>query len=101
MSAQIDDLWQLKTGMAALAVCIVRTLEKSDHSFEERFLANLDRAYDHFRENNVATRADGTPREVQNVLEIMAWTRELLTGWSNITGQGEPLLPSDKSQRTI
>jgi hypothetical protein len=93
MSAQVDDLWQLKTGMAALAVCIVRTLEKSDHSFEESFLANLDRAYDHFRESKVATRADGSPREVQNVLEIMAWTRELLTGWSNVSGQREPLLP--------
>jgi hypothetical protein len=90
-----DDLWQLKTGMAALAVCMVRSLEKSDQGFEDRFLSNLDRAYRHFSESNTATRADGSPREVQNVLEIMAWTRELLTGWSNITGQGEPLLPPE------
>jgi hypothetical protein len=93
MSAPTDDLWQVKTGTAALAVCIVRTLQKSDPDFEDRFLKNLDRAYDHFRHDHGATRRDGSPREVQNVLEMLAWTRELLTGWNNITGQQEPLLP--------
>jgi hypothetical protein len=72
MSAPTDDLWQLKTGTAALAVCIVRTLQKSDPDFEDRFLETLDRAYDHFRERNIATRADGSRRDVQNVLEMLA-----------------------------
>ena len=88
-----DDLWSVKTGAAALAVCIVRTLQKSDPDFEDRFLESLERAYDHFREDSAATRADGSPRDVQNVLEMLAWTRELLTGWDNVSGQREPLLP--------
>jgi hypothetical protein len=90
---QEDDLWQIKTGAAALAVCLVRTLEKSDPDFQDKFLENLDRAYYHFRDNNPATRADGSPREVLNLLEMLAWTRELLTGWSNVSGQNEPFLP--------
>jgi hypothetical protein len=90
-----DDLWSVKTGTAALAVCIVRTLQKSDPDFEDRFLANLERAYHHFRDNSEATRADGSPRDVQNVLEMLNWTRELLTGWNNISGQREPLLPPE------
>ena len=93
MPFQGDDLWSVKTGTAALAVCIVRTLQKSDPDFEDRFLENLDRAYEHFRHHG-ATRRDGSPRDAQNVLEMLAWTRELLTGWNNITGQQEPLLPS-------
>lgn len=86
-----DDLWQLKTGMAALAACIVRTLQKSDHSFEERFLADLERAYYHFRDHSYEDQ-HGRTRDVQEILEVLSWTRELLTGWNNVTGQGEPFL---------
>jgi hypothetical protein len=95
MPFQGDDLWSVKTGTAALAVCIVRTLQKSDPDFEDRFLETLDRAYEHFRNNHSATRRDGSPRDVQNVLEMLAWARELLTGWNNVSGQREPLLPPE------
>jgi hypothetical protein len=74
MSAPTDDLWQVKTGTAALAVCIVRTLQKSDPDFEDRFLKNLDRAYDHFRHDHGATRRDGSPRA---------------TSWSKLDNDGE------------
>jgi hypothetical protein len=80
MAFQQDELWAVKTGAAALAVCMVRTLEKSDPHFEQRFLEHLDRAY------------DGSPRDLQNVFEMLAWTRELLTGWNNVSGQRDPLL---------
>jgi hypothetical protein len=86
MSAPQDDLWQLKSGAAALATCIVRTLSESDPSFEKRFLENLERAYDSFHERH-------PEREVQDAVEMLLWTRELLTGWSNAEGQGKPLLP--------
>jgi hypothetical protein len=90
---QQDELWAVKTGAAALAVCLVRTLQKADPHFGDRFLDHLDRAYDHFQENHGRwTRRDGTPRDPQNVLEMLSWTRELLTGWNNISGQREPLL---------
>jgi hypothetical protein len=87
-----DDLWSVKTGAAVLTVCVVRTLQKADPDFEGTFLENLERAYHHFRDDSAATRADGSPRDVQNVLEMLAWTRELLTGWNPITGQNPALL---------
>jgi hypothetical protein len=76
-----------KVGAAALATCVVRTLNESDPSFEKRFLENLDIACDRFQRRHPQ---QGT----QDVLEMLNWTRELLTGWNDITGQGEPLLPS-------
>lgn len=85
MGVREDDLWQLKSGMAALAVCFVRTLEKSDPTFQERFLENLAAAYRHFRD-------DADRKEVEQTLELLSWTRELLTGWSNVSGQGQPFI---------
>jgi hypothetical protein len=80
-----DDQWLLKSGAAALATCIVRTLNESDPSFERRSLANLERAYAHFREQY-------PDRDVQDAVEMLSWTRELLTGWNATTGQGSPML---------
>jgi hypothetical protein len=87
-----DEEWSIRTGAAALAVCLVRTLQESDPTFQDRFLAKLDDAYHHFRDNSTAVRKDGTRRQVTGVLEIISWTNQFLTGWDPISGQGEPLL---------
>lgn len=84
MADKISDLNHLKKGMAALAACIVQTLNESDPAFQERFLERLGRAYYEFRDN-----AEG---DVQNELELLAWTRSLLTGFNFSTGQGKPFL---------
>lgn len=84
MPGQVSDLHQAKLGMATLAACIVQTLNESDQSFQARFLDRLGRAYREHRENS-----ENDPREI---LELLSWTRELLTGWNPITGQGEPFL---------
>jgi hypothetical protein len=82
-----DPEWQIKSGAAALATCIVRTLNESDPTFQTRFLENLDKAYHAFREGE-----HSPDRDVVLVLEMLSWTRELLTGWNMITGQSRPLL---------
>jgi hypothetical protein len=93
MSDPRDDQWSVKTAAAVLSVCIARTLEQSDPSFADRFQANVERAYDHFRDNaGKRTRRDGSDRDLQDVLETLSWTRELLTGWNMISGQGEAFL---------
>jgi len=51
--AMTNEQWTVRTGAAALATCIVRTLQQSDRTFEERFLKHLDDAY-HFE--MIATR---------------------------------------------
>ena len=33
-----------------------------------------------------------TDRSVKQDLELLSWTRELLTGWNFVTGQGKPFL---------
>lgn len=79
-----DDLDHLKKGTAFLAACIVQTLNESDPSFQTRFLDRLTRAYQKLRDNS-----DG---KVQDELELLAWTRELLTGFNVVSGQGAPFL---------
>ena len=78
------DLDHLKKGTAVLAACVVQTLNESDPSFQTRFLERLALAYRELKDN-----ADG---EVQHELELLAWTRELLTGFNMIEGQGKPFL---------
>jgi hypothetical protein len=84
MSAPGDDLSHLKKGTAVLAACVVQTLSESDPSFQERFLSRLALAYRQLKDD-----ADG---DVHHELELLAWTRELLTGFNLITGQGKPFL---------
>lgn len=84
MNGKIDDLHQAKLGTATLVTCIVQTLNESDQSFQARFLDRLGRAYGEYRDNS-----ENDPR---HVLELLSWTRELLTGWNMTSGQGEPFL---------
>jgi len=86
-AGRADPEWQIKSGAAALVTCIVQTLNESDHTFQERFLKNLDKAYYAFRDGE-----QNPDRDVILVLEMLSWTREFLTGWNMITGQGRPLL---------
>jgi hypothetical protein len=83
MSDPLSDLDRAKRGAAALAVCIVQTLSESDPTFQERFLERLAGAYRQFR--------DDTDGDVTQELELIAWTREYLTGWNPFAGQGRPL----------
>ena len=78
------DLRSAKRGAAILATCIVQTLNESDPSFRDRFLKRLTGAYYELRDN--------TDGEVRHEMELVAWTRELLTGWNWLTGQGKPFL---------
>lgn len=78
------DLHRAKRGTAVLAACIVQTLNESDPSFAPRFLERLSKAY-----RVVKDEWDG---DVIQELELLSWTREYLTGFSQITGQGEPFL---------
>jgi hypothetical protein len=82
-SAQTSDLFRAKRGVAVLAACIVQTASESDPSFETRFLERLRHAYGLIRDNE-----DGTwEGDVIQELELLSWTRELLTGWNPVSGK--------------
>ena len=84
MADQKDDLFHSKRGVAVLVTCVVQTLNESDPSFQTRFLERLGRAYYELRDNS--------ERDEVQAMELLSWTRELLTGWDNIHGQGKPFL---------
>ena len=84
MSGQPDELFHLKSGVAALAACVVETLNESDSTYRDRFLKKVSEAYHKLRDDRRNERVDD--------LEILSWTTGLLTGWNSIEGQGEPLL---------
>ena len=84
MTEKLTELHRAKRGMAALTACVVQTLNESDPTCLERFLKNLGQVYGGFR--------DDTDGDVTQELELFQWTREYLTGWNMITGQGKPLL---------
>ncbi|MBN9555564.1 MAG: hypothetical protein J0H61_13000 [Alphaproteobacteria bacterium] len=83
MTEKLTELHRAKRGVAALTACVVQTLNESDPTFQERFLERLGKAYYQFR--------DDTDGDVTQELELFQWTREYLTGWNPITGQGKPL----------
>lgn len=79
MTGQTDDLHQAKLAAAALAACIVQTLNESDPTFEGRFLDRLGREYEKYRDNS-----DADP---VHVLDVIHWTGELLKGWNPVPKQ--------------
>lgn len=84
MGDQTDDLGQLARGTAVLATCIVQTLNRSDPTFQERFLRTLTEAQYELRDNS--------PRDPGLGLSLLAYARELLTGFNTVDGQGQPFL---------
>jgi hypothetical protein len=84
MTKAADNLNHSKKGTAILATCIVQTLNESDLTFQRRFLERLANAYIQLKDN--------TEGDVIQELELLTWTRSLLTGWDPIAGQGKPYL---------
>jgi hypothetical protein len=82
------DLHRAKRGVAVLVTCIIQTMNETDPTFQERCLKRMSDAYYEVRDNYDG-RWDG---EVNQELELLSWTRELLTGWNFVTGQGNPFL---------
>ncbi len=84
MTDQLTELHRAKQGAAALIACVVQTINESDPTFEKRFLGRLARLHAEFVGN--------TDGNVMQELDLFEWTREYLTGWNVVTGQGKPLL---------
>lgn len=78
-----ERLRDAKQGVAILVTCLVQELEAMNPGFTEHYLRRLGRAYTEVREDN-------TP--ALDRLELINWTRELLTGFNQVTGQGKIFL---------
>lgn len=84
MEDKRSDLHRAKLGMTMVAACLVQTLNETDPTFQERFLKRMAAAYRELKDN--------TDGDVKEQMEAISWTRELLTGWDPINGQGNPFL---------
>jgi hypothetical protein len=73
-----------KRGTAILAACIIQTISERDPTFQGRFLKRLGRAYSVLEDN-----ADG---DAIQEMELLTWTRTLLTGFDHVTGRSQPFL---------
>lgn len=87
MAEKMSDLFRAKRGVAILATVIVQTMKESDPTFESRFLERLSRAYRELKDGDGKFTGD-----VIQEMELLSWTRELLTGFDFINGQGKPFL---------
>jgi hypothetical protein len=74
--------------VAILVACLVQALNESDPSFQARVLERLRKARYEVRDNYDG-QWDG---EINQELELLSWTQELLTGWTFVTGYGKPFL---------
>lgn len=76
------NLRAAKKGVSALVATLVQTVEQRDPGFEAAFLRRLEKAYREIRDEDAEL--DG--------LEILSWTRSLLTGFDHVHGQGAKFL---------
>ena len=83
MTSNNERKTTLELGPSILVTCLVQTLDEADATFKARFLKRLERAYSEVREG---------PTTSTHTLEQLDWVREMLTGWSIISGQGKPFL---------
>jgi hypothetical protein len=82
--SQQDQLAALSRGIAVLATCIVQELNRSDPTFEERFLKRMNEGYYELRDNSES--------DPGAALALLAYTRSLITGFDHINGQQDPFL---------
>lgn len=87
MEDKRTELMRTQVGVSILAATLVKTLNETDTTFQDRFLKNLTAAHYKLR--------DDTPGIVQEQMELLTCVRELITGFSHFTGQGEPFFPED------
>jgi hypothetical protein len=77
-------LQDAKRGVAILVTCLAQEINEIHPGFLDRFMVRLARAYREVREEDNNHALDR--------LELLNWTRELLSGWNMTSGQGEPFL---------
>ncbi|MFD1189738.1 hypothetical protein [Phenylobacterium conjunctum] len=75
---KMDDL---KKGVALLVAALVKTMDDRDPGASDAFIKRLDEGEYRLKNKGVGVEA----------LEAIGWARENITGFSIISGPGEPL----------
>ena len=77
-----DPIQNVKKATAILITCVVEAMAETDNGFKDRFLANLSDSYNKIRNDT----------DDLNALELLSWTRTMITGFDHASGQNEPFL---------
>ena len=77
-----DPLQNVKKATAILIACVVDAVAGTDPNFKDHFLANLSQSYDKIRNDT----------DDLNALELLSWTRSIITAFDHANGQQEPFL---------
>jgi hypothetical protein len=81
-----DPIQNVKKATAILITCMVDAMAEKDPNFKDRFLANLSRSYTKIRDDT----------NDLNALELLNWTRSMITGFDHVNGQQQPFLSDTK-----
>jgi hypothetical protein len=77
-----DPIQNVKKATAILITCLVDAMTETDPNFKDRFLANLGHSYGKIRNDT----------HDLNALELLNWTRSMITGFDHTEGQQQPFL---------
>ena len=81
---KFSEVQNASRGVAVLATCIVESMNETDPYFRDRFLENLSKAYSKLK--------DDSDNDELPSMELISWTRSLITGFNFSEGQGKPFL---------
>jgi hypothetical protein len=81
-TVRTTELDNVKKATAMMFAALVDTVVGTDSRQAEIFLANLDKCYAKIRNESGDL----------NALELLSWTRSMITGFDIIEGQGTPLM---------
>jgi hypothetical protein len=77
-----DPIQNVKKATAILITCLVEAMTEIDPNLKDRFLANLSDSYGKIRNDT----------DDLNALELLNWTRSMITGFDHVDGQQQPFL---------
>jgi hypothetical protein len=80
--SKTTDVENVKKATAILITCVVDAMSGLDEDFKNRFVKNLDRDYAKIRHDT----------DDLNALELLSWTRSMVTGFDFGGAQKEPFL---------
>jgi hypothetical protein len=78
------EIQNIKKATAILITCVVDAMTSLDVDFKNQFVKNLDQSYAKIRNDT----------DDLNALELLSWTRTMVTGFDLVGGQQEPFLGS-------
>ncbi|MBC7584162.1 MAG: hypothetical protein H7316_10480 [Tardiphaga sp.] len=80
MPSSSEELKNVKKATAIMFAAMVDALTETNPNFKDAFVNRLDQAYGDIRHDS----------DDLNALELVSWTRTLITGFDHVTGQNKP-----------